>query len=641
MLNLQPPRSIKLEILKILASQEDKLFHKIDAITFFDFILDLRNLRSTDSRYSDAKGDLTQHYINNSDWDLEYIFLDRFDFLDSDDNFFKLLNLVVSPIVNNSEDEIKFFYHTLNPILNNYSIEYRLKNINDDGLSIFEIDKFDNYNKFKDIVDNSIQFVLDGNSNKGEIYLFLSPTNWDDYGSKNEFALFYYNCGQIFNVGKLKIISKSNTSTTKGIVNNFLMLDSNYCSLGQNFSFYENLKRIFNGNYLSILKALNDCAFFPQICEDFEDEQDFKNSLIRYDEAEQLLRQARYRIDNYDLSNLYSFEYFFKPNYISEGDALRVSFNFNDTSIVPSRIYTLIGKNGVGKTQLVSNLPIDIAKANTDLFLPKIPIFSKVIAVSYSVFDKFMIPENSSKINYVYCGLRQKKNQTESILSESELNDRFFLSIQKVQKSKRFDSWREISESFFSKDLVEKWIEWDAKVFQEKLNLVEFRRSLKTFSSGQAIFIYILTEILANIRYDSLIIFDEPETHLHPNAISQLINSIHLLVKKFQSFCIIATHSPIIVQGILSKNVYVIRNENNILSAKHPAIETFGENLTKITEDIFGARATPSQFKKELQLLINKGYSFDQIIELLQSQDVPLSLNLTVLLKSMVTNQYD
>src|SRR5690606_17937531 len=153
-----------------------------------------------------------------------------------------------------------------------------------------------------------------------------------------------------------------------------------------------------------------------------------------------------------------------------------------------------------------------------------------------------------------------------------------------------------------------------------------------------AIFIYILTEILANIRYDSLIIFDEPETHLHPNAISQLINSIHLLVKKFQSFCIIATHSPIIVQGILSKNVYVIRNENNILSAKHPAIETFGENLTKITEDIFGARETDSQFKKELEILIKKGYSTEEILELLRENNIPLSLNLTVLLKSMVSN---
>ncbi|EPK3150081.1 AAA family ATPase, partial [Acinetobacter baumannii] len=114
MLNLQLPKNIKLEILKILAKQEGKLFRKIDEVSFFDLILDLRSLPSTDSRYSDARGDLNQHYVNNSDWELEYILIDRFNFINSDENFFKLLNLVISPIVNDSEDEIKFFYHTLN-----------------------------------------------------------------------------------------------------------------------------------------------------------------------------------------------------------------------------------------------------------------------------------------------------------------------------------------------------------------------------------------------------------------------------------------------------------------------------------------------------------------------------------------------
>ncbi|WP_227548000.1 MULTISPECIES: AAA family ATPase [unclassified Acinetobacter] len=273
-----------------------------------------------------------------------------------------------------------------------------------------------------------------------------------------------------------------------------------------------------------------------------------------------------------------------------------------------------------------------------DTFTPKVPLFSKVIAVSYSVFDDFKIPESSSKINYVYCGLRQEKNGEKYTLTKDDLKERFFNSIQKVQKSKRFDRWCAIVENFFPNNTVDRWKTWNESEFEYELNITEISNSLNKFSSGQSIFVFILTEILANIRYDSLIIFDEPETHLHPNAISQLINSIHLLVKKFQSYCIIATHSPIIVQGILSKNVYVVRNENDVLSAKHPSIETFGENLTKITDDIFGARDTTSQFKNELQILINKGYSYNDIINLLKTNNVPLSLNLTVLLNGMASN---
>ncbi|MFY5506709.1 AAA family ATPase, partial [Acinetobacter baumannii] len=282
MLNLQLPKNIKLEILKILAKQEGKLFRKIDEVSFFDLILDLRSLPSTDSRYSDARGDLNQHYVNNSDWELEYILIDRFNFINSDENFFKLLNLVISPIVNDSEDEIKFFYHTLNPILNNSSIEYRLRNINDAGLSIFEIDTLDNNNKFKDIVDNKIPFIVNNNSNQYNNFFVLSPTTWDDYGKKNEFVLYYYSNNQSLLIGKLKIISKKSKSTTKEIITNFFMLDSEYCSLGQSFSFYENLKNIFKQKYLSVLKALNDIAFFPQICEDFEDNTE-ANSNMRCD----------------------------------------------------------------------------------------------------------------------------------------------------------------------------------------------------------------------------------------------------------------------------------------------------------------------------------------------------------------------
>lgn len=647
MKNLQLAKNIKLEILRLLAQQEEKLFKKIEPLEFFDSILNLRALPSTDNRFKDARRDFEKHYVINSDWTLEEILLDRYDFINSDENFFKLLNLVVSPTVNNTEEEVKFFYYTLNPILNNHSLEYRLKSINEHGISIFELDSLDSENQFRDIVDNHTPIFVNKDKDVNIIeklnenhptYILLNPTTWDDYSSKNQFTLSVQYKGKHTALGLLKIISIDSKSTTLSLPYQFTKLGKEYCSLGEKIDYYKNIKNFFGNHYLTILKAFNDVAFFPQISESFENSSDFKNSLIRFDGQEQLMRQARYIIDNYDLSNLYSFEYLYKPSYSNDIDALKIPFNFNDNSILPDRIYALIGENGVGKTQLVSKLPIDLANHVLDTFTPRIPLFSKVIAVSYSVFDDFKIPESSSKINYVYCGLRQERNDEKYTLTKGDLKERFFNSIKKVQKSKRFDSWCEIVENFFPNNIVDQWKTWNESESEYELSITEFSNSLNKFSSGQSIFVFILTEILANIRYDSLIIFDEPETHLHPNAISQLINSIHLLVRKFQSYCIIATHSPIIVQGILSKNVYVIRNENNVLSAKHPSIETFGENLTKITDDIFGARDTTSQFKNELQILINKGYSYNEIINLLKTNNVPLSLNLTVLLNGMVSN---
>ena len=636
--NLKISQRLKHEVLTLLTEHEDRLFKNIESVEFFDRILNLRLLPSTDNRFKDARGDFFQHYINNNDWSLEYILLDRFNFLESDEYFFKLLELIISPTVNTTQDDIQFFFHTLNPILNKEYLEFYVEKYNENNLTIYRIDKINIEKRFRDIPDNHFNFVIGINPNSTEVFLGhfrLFPTDWDDYKCKNTFLLSYYLKNEIFELGKIKIINKDKVSTTSIIKNNFTQLPKEFCSLGQSIEYYKNIKNIFGANNLSIFKALNDAAIFTQIAEEFENTINFTNSLIRYREQEQILRQAKYIIDNYDLKNLYSFKYSFNPK-LDYSDNINISFEFDTKSIFPTRMYALIGKNGAGKTRLVTNLPLDIAKGNKELFEPRIPLFSKVIAVSYSIFDHFSIPEQSSSFNYVYCGLRTEKNNIKTTLSKEELNTRFFKSILRVEENKAFKSWTQIIKNFFSEELINKWINYDIFDEPEKLIRENFREDLNKFSSGQAIFVYILTEILANIRYDSLIIFDEPENHLHPNAISQLINSIHDLLKEFQSFCIIATHSPIIIQSILSKNVYVVRNEENIISTSHPSIETFGENLAKITDDIFGTRDTTAYFEKELRSLVRKGYTYDEIINILQTDNIPLSLNATILLKSLV-----
>jgi len=155
-------------------------------------------------------------------------------------------------------------------------------------------------------------------------------------------------------------------------------------------------------------------------------------------------------------------------------------------------------------------------------------------------------------------------------------------------------------------------------------------------SSGQSILLYIITEIVANIRYDAIILYDEPETHLHPNAITQLMNTIYELVNEFQSYCIIATHSPLIIRELLSKNVFVMERESNYPSLRKIGIETFGENLTVLTEEVFGNRSIPKQYKLILERLVNNGLSYDEIINELESDNVPLSLNARMYLKTIV-----
>jgi predicted ATPase len=355
--------------------------------------------------------------------------------------------------------------------------------------------------------------------------------------------------GEVKSIGKVKIMSEDTEITSEIISNQFVALNDGFCSLGQSESYYTNLNSYLGQDFLSVLYAIKDAAFFPQIQEQFEKSKSYINSLTRSDSVERLLRVIKHKISGYDLSSLYNFEYEFKPSF-SE-NSVGIEFDFNNNSELPNRIYAIIGKNGTGKTQLITSLPIKISTKDDMFFTPRTPIFSKVIAVSYSVFDHFTIPKKSASFNYIYCGLR---DENDNQLSEKGLILRFHNTWKKIKKIERTTKWRKILLNFIDLDIIEEFIIIDEKGSRENkytVSIEGFHKIKDKLSSGQSIILYIISEITANIRFDSLLLYDEPETHLHPNAITQLVNTIYELVNEFESYCIIATHSPLVIRAPL------------------------------------------------------------------------------------------
>ncbi|WP_313578225.1 AAA family ATPase [Chishuiella sp.] len=642
---------VKKELLKVLLEQND-LFGKLseeEIINEINSIFDLYSLPSEDSRYDNAYEDAYQHFVANDDWDIEFLLQKRFKLNENDEYFISFLNLIISPNLRRNGDDIMKYYLIITPYIEKDELTFILTDHSDENLSIYKIGKKGNNDYPKDIIPNKIKFYVFHKSEKktNVSHYDLRPKNfpsfglynnngWNDYGNRSGYDLIYFKTVEDYiDIGRTKIIKKQCDSTPEFIEESFEILSDEYCSLGTNENYYKNIKREFENDFLSILWALKDAAFFTDIQENFENEYYFKNSLIRFDLQEQLLRNIKYIIYDYDLKNLYSFKYNFKPKY-SE-NSIDIEFHFDNNTIISNRIYALIGKNGTGKTQLTSTLPLDISNKKNENFIPKTPLFSKVIAVSYSVFDNFEIPKKDSNFNYIYCGLKESNGE---LYSEKGLKNRFHNSWKKIKSKNRFDKWIRLLPLFLDDDLVEELIIEDNNDSDSfTVNVKSFSSISKKLSSGQSIFLYIITEIVANIRYDSLIIYDEPETHLHPNAISQLMNVIYQLTNQFNSFCIIATHSPLIVRELLSKNVYILEKEHDILVVRRPLIETFGENLTIITEEIFGNRDIPKQFKSILEKLVNKGYSYEEIINLLKSDNIPLSLNANMLLKSIMNEK--
>ncbi|MCW7506194.1 ATP-binding protein [Leptospira levettii] len=408
----------------------------------------------------------------------------------------------------------------------------------------------------------------------------LVKDGWNDYGYYTLYNLAYHPTSTTkIELGYLKILQKEEVATKIPI--EFSQLSEEYCSLGSDLNFYRKLYEIFEENIYKVLGSLNDCAIDEKIRDKFNHLEGFKKSLLRSSEDEKTLAEALNVLKG--VSKIYNFNFSFKCRLSGSIEDHDVKFDFTKSDDkIPNRLFCIIGKNGTGKTQFLANLAIGLSGQNQRLrknFLPGRPLFSKILAISYSLFDNFEKPKSTKNFNYTYCGFRDSDNQ---ILSESEIQNKLTQSVKQILETEFEEIWLQSLSEIFSEELLNEILE--SLKLDKKIDI--FKTLM--ISSGQGIILNFVSHILANIREESLIIFDEPETHLHPNAISKVIKIIYGILELTNSYAVIATHSPIIVQQIPSKYVIVFDRIENLPDIKQINIESFGENLTIITDEVFG-----------------------------------------------------
>lgn len=456
-------------------------------------------------------------------------------------------------------------------------------------------------------------------------YVLTKQDWWNDYWSfKTLFKLTYYNEEGIATyIGEVKILDKNLTDTQ--LPTQFDELLDNYCSLGCDIDYYQKLKNHCKA-YRKFLKNINDLAFSPGIAEDFENEPGIKTSLLRYSEAEKAFKQAKKIITGKSYKEVFQFTY---TCLIDNADSEHsVKFHFHSTDNMPNRIIGIVGKNGTGKTQYLSKLALDLSGQkktieNIGKFEPSRPLFNKVIAISYSVFDSFLRPSKSKSFSYKYCGLRDNNG----FITANKLIEIYKESVTQIKNKNRENTWFSVLGSIIQKDILETLY---SDLFENEDFEKVVKESKRTFSSGQSVLIYVITEVIANIKEESLILFDEPEMHLHPNAIANLVRMLHKLLEKFDSYAILATHSPIILQEIPSEYVYVFTREVNTPYIRKLGMESFGENLTTLTEEVFDTIEIKGTYKEWLER-ISKDMNYEQALQVFNNR---LSLNARIFLKS-------
>lgn len=439
----------------------------------------------------------------------------------------------------------------------------------------------------------------------------LVKDKWDDFGHKVQFNLSHFDSnGNVQHIGPVKILQRGNPDWSDFeprestlLPEAFSALNEEFISLGQEDDYYKHLHALPSGFGEAALLALQDIAWQPRLAIPFEPSTAFRNALMRFNNAQRARRFGRSWAMGETVHEQFSFAYTCQIE--GAEDSIEATFDFDAQDALPGRVAGIIGRNAVGKTRFLAQLGEDltqIARKSSDSIAEREqrfpggrPLFTRIVAISYNAFDRFKRPPAKPESSYVYCGIRNEKGN----LSRISLIEAYRANQQRIRTLQRKAQWMTSMRTI----LGDQSPQMTQSLFAEIDNPSPDEEALSILSSGQAILCHFATALLAWVQPNSLVLFDEPETHLHPNAVASLFLVLTEILDSYDSYAILATHSPVVIQQIPSKRVVVFRRTGNSTSAESLPLESFGESVTELTRHVFETLEVESLYRRTLREL--------------------------------------
>lgn len=652
----------KLDLYRLIESTDvfEELCREGSFPSVISRVWDIHNMPSEDSRYTTKFEDIQKHYVDNRDYSYEELFLSKLNVL-KDDKLEKLITSILSDAGFGNHEMRSEFAKKINDILVKFG-SHLIEKTDYNGNIIYIFDEKENDIKPVDLLPNGIKIYIDTNAayptNKKENHrnppsypsLVLAYDYWKDWDCRMQFDVFYHtDNSHCLLVGKTKILINENlnqqiNSENLEKITNYLPIGQDgfidsvpeyACSLGQDESFYSNLVKYIGdiGKIRSLLWSLRDAAIYPSLQEKHENAY-LWSGLTRENTADRMLRYGRHILYGETGHSNFSFTYRYKPPY--SDNLLDVIFDFSKRRYFPNRIYAIIGKNGSGKTQLLSSIPRDLKIRTPEAFSGTIPRFGKIIAISNSYFDNFEIPVGDADFNYVYCGLSEVLEGKRVPLEMGTIIDRIIDNFRNIIRQGRYNFLFSILKKVFTEDFLDPVLDDSdfPKFDQSKENFLI--KQVNKLSSGETDILYFFSSLLRHIRSDSLILFDEPENHLHPNIISAEMEMLQTIAEKFDSYVIIATHTPILLREIRADNVFVVERMESACYISKIGMETLGGNLTQITDYVFGNKGIPLLYRATIDNMVDKKESFEDIVNEVRSGNLPLNPSLEMYIAAKI-----
>lgn len=445
---------------------------------------------------------------------------------------------------------------------------------------------------------------------------YLQADNWNDYGFTTLWTLWVVKGGQKHEIGPVKIADREDSKSPQ-IPSSFTSLPAGFFSLGQEEGYYEQLRGLGNADRVAVLTGLNDLAFDKDLLREVEQLKVTRDSLLRWVQA-QTVRTQFHRIARGGVTQSpYSFSYY-TPDHDRHGSTTiprKLDFQVVPYAKPRSNIHVLIGRNGVGKSFTLNDIATALAhhdsagrvefdQQNDELLANR---FTSVISVAYSAFDAFepRRPSNAAGVlrNH-YLGLKRvrKENEVRSALKDHVLlAQEFGTSLKACSEARRLDRWQNILGFLASDPLFADAVERIFRAGGEPNNVRKVARQIfGDMSSGHKIVLLILTRLVEKVEEATLVLVDEPESHLHPPLLSAFMSALSELLEERNAVAIIATHSPVVLQEVPRQCVWKLAGSGGALTAGRPGLETYGENVGTLTQEVFGLEVTASGFHRTL-----------------------------------------
>lgn len=485
--------------------------------------------------------------------------------------------------------------------------------------------------------------------------IVLFPDSWDDWFTFSTlYTVYYYNENrEKKHIGSIKVgqVEMSSGQRRPNLPDSFERLPSDFFSVGQDVSYYEVLNEYGDEFRETILIGLNDISYDPTIYEYAIKESVTKISLLRSVSITSVEGQFRRLAQGNALLTSYNFRYHAPRHVKSQTGRMILDFSVIPDSNPPTNIHVIIGRNGVGKTYLFNNMIATLLNenritskngyfsntGNSD------SLFANLVSVSFSAFDESNpITEKRDKtkyLNYSYIGLKRAEKENEKLPPKSPtiLKNEFVKSVERCRLGSKNRRWLKALE-ILEADPIFREAEV-AKIARLTLD-EEFKELASTtfnrLSSGHKIVLLTITRLVETIEERSLVLLDEPEGYLHPPLLSAFIRALSDLLINRNAVAIIGTHSPVVLQEIPKSCVWKLRRYGANAIAERLEIESFGENVGLLTQEIFGLEVTESGFHKMLQSLAIKADSYEEAISLLNNQ---LGLEGRVILRNLLYHE--